>query len=89
MPFVAWLAHRAGAVDIPRQAKHIHRRATPRWGGLGLCLGFFAACGVAYLVHAWGWISAPQDADDWWRLQGVLIGAVIALVFGLCGLYSR
>jgi UDP-GlcNAc:undecaprenyl-phosphate/decaprenyl-phosphate GlcNAc-1-phosphate transferase len=83
MPLVARLARAAGAVDIPRQAKHIHHGSIPRWGGLGLTLGFFAACGMAYLAHAWGWAAPAQDSEDWWRLQGVLIGAVIALVFGM------
>ncbi len=83
MPLVARLARWVGAVDIPRQAKHVHRRAIPRWGGLGLALGFFAASGVAYAVHVWGWIPPPQDPEDWWRLQGVLLGAGLALAFGM------
>lgn len=83
MPLVARLARAAGAVDVPSQPKHIHRGNIPRWGGLGLALGFFAAAGVVYLVHLWGWVPAPQDPEDWWRLQGVLIGAFFALVFGL------
>ena len=83
MPLVARLARAASAVDVPSQPKHVHRRVIPRWGGLGLTLGFFAASGVAYLVHAWGWVPAPRDGEDWWRLQGVLIGAGLALAFGM------
>jgi UDP-GlcNAc:undecaprenyl-phosphate/decaprenyl-phosphate GlcNAc-1-phosphate transferase len=82
-PLVARLARRAAAVDVPRLPKHVHGRPTPRWGGLALALGFFAASGLVYAVHAWGWTPPASDPDDWWRIQGVLIGAVVALAFGM------
>ena len=82
-PLVARLAHKAGAVDVPRRAKNIHTHPIPRWGGLAVAAGFLVAGLVAYQAHVWGWVAWPLDVNDWLRLRGVMIGAVIALVFGM------
>ena len=82
-PLVARLARRAGAIDVPRQAKDIHTRPTPRWGGLAMALGFFAAAALVYAAHRLSWAPPPFDSNDWRRLQGVLLGILLALLFGL------
>ncbi|MFN8483782.1 MAG: MraY family glycosyltransferase [Anaerolineae bacterium] len=82
-PLAARLARRAGAIDVPRQPKNIHTRPIPRWGGLAMALGFFAAAALVYAADRLGIVAAPFDPNDWWRLQGVLLGMLLALLFGL------
>lgn len=81
-PPVAWLARRLGVVDVPRAPKHVHAHPTPRWGGLALSLGFFAAAAVIYWLHGTGRMPQPRDPADWLRLRGVLLGAGAATLFG-------
>ena len=83
MPLVMRAARAVGAVDIPKEAKHVHRGVIPRWGGVGLTLGFVVAAALAYLVHTWGWVPQPTDPEDWWRIEGVMLGVGVALVFGM------
>lgn len=81
-PAVAWLARRLRVVDVPCAAKHVHVRPTPRWGGLALSLGFFAAAAAIYWLHGTGRMPQPRDPADWLRLRGVLWGAGAATLFG-------
>ena len=46
MPLVMRAARAVGAVDIPNEAKHVHRGVIPRWGGVGLTLGFVVAAAI-------------------------------------------
>ena len=81
-PFIARVAARFRAVDVPRPPRHLHRWPTPRWGGIALASGFFLASGVIYWLHASGRMPPPQDPDEWLRLRGVLLGSGAALLFG-------
>jgi UDP-GlcNAc:undecaprenyl-phosphate GlcNAc-1-phosphate transferase len=81
-PLVARLARRAGVIDIPLTRKHVHRMPTPRWGGLAIGLGFLAAVVLIYWLHGTQRMPTPQDPDDWLRLRGVVLGAVVAMAFG-------
>ncbi|MFQ5858284.1 MAG: glycosyltransferase family 4 protein [Anaerolineae bacterium] len=81
-PAVAWLARRFHVVDVPRAPKHVHVHPTPRWGGLAVSAGFFAATIVIYWLHGTGRMPQPHDSADWLRLRGVLLGAGAATLFG-------
>ncbi|MFQ5593809.1 MAG: glycosyltransferase family 4 protein [Anaerolineae bacterium] len=81
-PAVARLARRLRVVDIPHAPKHVHARPIPRWGGLALSLGFFAATAVIYWLHGTGRMPQPSDPADWLRLRGILLGAGVASLFG-------
>lgn len=60
---VQQLAMRLGAVDRPGEARRVHTRTTPRWGGIAIFLGFF----VVLIV------SAPHDHYVWAMLGGGLL----------------
>jgi len=39
-PLAMRLAHRAGVLDHPHDARRVHSTPTPRWGGLAMCAAF-------------------------------------------------
>lgn len=75
-PLSGRLAEWAGAVDLPR-ARHRHRQPIPRWGGLALAAGFFAAVAVVYQG------APPANAQETLQLQGVLLGGLLAVIYGV------
>lgn len=48
-PLVIRLAHRVGAVDLPN-ARKIHSRPMPRFGGVGICAGFILSLALFYFA---------------------------------------
>ena len=67
-PIVRWLAKKAGAVDMPSKIK-IHKKATPRLGGVGIFIGF---------------LSSLILTESLTRQQkGVVMGASCALMVGI------
>ena len=68
-PVVRRLAHKIGAVDVPKDARRMHDHPIPRMGGLAIFLGFL----LAVLVFA------PLTT----QLRGMLLGAVVIVVLGI------
>ena len=68
-PIVKRLAKKVGALDIPDDDRHIHKKPIPRLGGLAIFYGFI----VAVLCFA--------DIDR--ATRGVLIGSVIIVGLGV------
>ncbi len=68
-PLVKWLAHKVGAMDIPKDKRRMHNKPIPRMGGLGIFLGFL----VSFLIF--GKLNT--------ELQGILIGAIIIVALGI------
>lgn len=68
-PLVKILAHKVGAIDVPKDSRRMHKVPIPRMGGLAIFLGFLFA--VLLFV----------DIDR--QLQGILIGAVVIVVLGI------
>ena len=68
MPFIRNMAIKINAVDIPR-TRHIHKKTTPKLGGLAIFLGFL----LGYMVF--GTHSSIMNA--------VLIGSFIIIITGV------
>jgi len=68
-PVVKTLAHKVGAIDVPKDARRMHKKPIPRLGGLAIFLGFL----FAVLLFA--------DINR--SLQGILLGAVVIVVLGM------
>jgi len=68
-PIVKSLAHKFGAIDIPKDERRIHKKPTARLGGLAIFYGFL--------------ISILCFCDIETRLQGILMGAVIIVTLGI------
>jgi len=68
-PAVKLLANRIGAIDVPKDARRVHKSPIPRLGGLAIFLGFI--------------LSVLLFADITRQIQGILIGAVIIVIIGV------
>ena len=69
-PLVRRLAYRIGAVDVPKDKRRVHKRPTPRIGGLAIIFGFM--------------VAIISFSDNWSKeLGSILIGAGILAVLGV------
>ena len=68
-PVVKWFANRVGAIDIPNDARRVHKLPIPRLGGLAIFLGFI--------------LSTLLFVDLTRQIQGILCGAVIIVIVGV------
>ena len=68
-PIVKNLAHKVGAIDVPKDARRMHTTPIPRMGGLAIFLGFL----LSVLLFV------PIDR----QMQGILLGAVIIVILGI------
>ncbi len=72
MPFIKRLAFHIGALDIPRSEeghRHIHKKTTPKLGGLGIFLGFL----FSYMIFG--------EASS--TMNSILIGSFIIVLTGI------
>ncbi len=96
-PPVRLLAYRIGAIDVPTDARRMHRKPVPRIGGLAIFVAFFLAsmvfCDLAPHIYAiWiggGMLVLLGILDDIFRLSALLklfvqLGAAAVAVV-LCG----
>jgi UDP-GlcNAc:undecaprenyl-phosphate GlcNAc-1-phosphate transferase len=78
-PLVSRMGHRLAIVDRPG-GRRMHEGQVPRLGGVALFVAFVVAVGVA----AWrGDLTAGYSDSDFTRLGGLLIGGLVAFLFGL------
>ncbi len=68
-PLVKSFAYKVGAIDVPKDNRRMHKKPTPRLGGLAIFLGFMFSI----------LIFVPIDR----QLRGILLGAVIIVVLGV------
>ncbi|WP_409967299.1 MraY family glycosyltransferase [Bengtsoniella intestinalis] len=68
-PLVKSFAYKVGAIDVPKDARRMHKTPIPRLGGLAIFLGFM----VSILLFA--------DMTD--QLKGILLGAVVIVILGV------
>lgn len=81
-PLVRRLALRWGAVDLPDGERRIHKRPTPRLGGVAIYLAFLVTLGIA----PWLGTLVSQNLLSSWQTVGVVL-AVGTLIFAL-GVYD-
>ena len=68
-PVVRVLAHKMGAMDVPKDARRMHDHPIPRMGGLAIFLGFL--------------LTVLLFAELTTQLRGMLLGAVVIVVLGI------
>lgn len=68
-PLVKWLARKIGAMDIPKDERRMHKKPTPRLGGLGIFVGFL----VSFLIFG----KLERE------LIGILLGAGLIVAIGI------
>jgi UDP-GlcNAc:undecaprenyl-phosphate GlcNAc-1-phosphate transferase len=78
-PLAGRLGRRLSIVDRPG-GRRGHKGEVPRLGGIPLFVPFFAAIGVAAWCRV---LTLGYSAEDFTRLNGLLIGGLGAFLFGL------
>lgn len=68
-PHVSEFAHKVGAMDIPQDGRRMHKKPTPRMGGLAIFMGFLAA------LLTFGTLDV--------QMLSILLGAMIIVVLGI------
>ena len=68
-PLVKTFAYKVGAIDVPKDARRMHKTPIPRLGGLAIFIGFMVS--ILLFVHI----------DH--QMKGILLGAVIIVVLGV------
>ena len=70
-PLVKNFAYKVGAIDVPKDARRMHKTPTPRLGGLAIFLGFM----ISVILFV------PIQGDR--EMQSILLGVVIIVVLGV------
>ena len=68
-PVVKTFAYKVGAIDVPKDARRMHKVPIPRLGGLAIFIGFMVS--ILLFVRI-----TPE-------MQSILLGAVIIVVLGV------
>lgn len=69
-PFAMKLAWKLGAIDIPKDARRVHKEPIPRLGGLAIFIGFMLAA----------LLTLPLKNPS---VQGILLGAMVIVGVGI------
>ncbi len=70
-PVVKTFAYKVGAVDVPKDARRMHKVPIPRLGGLAIFIGFMFSVLILGNVRGNG------------QMQSILLGSVIIVVLGV------
>lgn len=79
-PVSILLARKFDVLDYPRSRK-VHRQPLPRWGGIGIYLGFFFALFVVSFLPPFKNLMAYKSGELLKQLSGIIFSGT--LVFGL------
>ena len=71
-PVVKTFAYKVGAVDVPKDARRMHKVPIPRLGGLAIFIGFM----VSVLI-----LGGIRGGNG--QMQSILLGSVIIVVLGV------
>ncbi|SHJ85723.1 glycosyltransferase family 4 protein [Tepidibacter formicigenes] len=96
-PLAIKLAHKIGAIDIPKDSRRVHKNPIPRLGGIAIFLGFFITSiflvkidikmiGIllgAALIVGMGIIDDTRDIKPKTKLLGQIVAAVIVVICGV------
>lgn len=96
-PLAIMIAHKIGAIDVPKDARRVHKEPTPRLGGLAIYLGFVVSTFLyvpinkeiigllisSFLMIVMGIIDDTRPLDSKTKLLIQIISAAIAVSFGV------
>lgn len=71
-PFAIKLAHKIGAIDVPRDTRRVHKKPVPRLGGVAIVIGFM----VSFIIFT--------DIAIIKKL-GIIVGSLVIVA---CGIYD-
>ena len=70
-PIAKRLAEKIGAIDVPKDARRMHKKPIPRLGGFAIFLGFF----ISTMVFTFNFIDL--------KVYGILLGAMVIVALGM------
>ncbi|MDD3347541.1 MraY family glycosyltransferase [Oscillibacter sp.] len=70
-PVVKTFAYKVGAIDVPKDARRMHKVPIPRLGGLAIFIGFMVS--ILLFINIRGNV----------QMQSILLGAVVIVVLGV------
>ena len=83
-PYTIKIAHKIGAVDVPKDKRRMHKRAMPKFGGPAVILGFIVS--MIYLIIIMtieGSLDLFTEQDYGKKLLGVLLGIGAITITGI------
>lgn len=95
-PLVRRLAFKIGAIDVPKDARRVHKKPTPRIGGIAMVFGFTVAtlcfaepsrqlggtmCGLA-IIFVMGIIDDCKELDAKLKFVVQIIAALVVIYVG-------
>lgn len=82
-PVSIMLARKFDVLDYPR-ARKVHRQPLPRWGGIGIFLGFMASLAVLFFVMPSFRELLTYGAGELLKeFAGIIFGSAVVFVLGL------
>ena len=72
-PLARAIAFRLGAIDVPG-GRHVHRRPTPRMGGLAVMLGVVVGCGALAPLMPESELDFPEKLSALLPVLGIALG---------------
>ena len=99
MPIMMKIANHVGAIDVPRSDegnRHIHKKATPLLGGLGVFLSFMLSFMIfgtpsikmnsiligSFIIILTSIVDDISSIKSWQKFLGHLIGASVIVFYG-------
>ena len=83
-PYTIKIAHKIGAVDVPKDKRRMHKRAMPKFGGPAVILGFIVS--MIYLIIIMtieGSLELFTEQEYGKKLLGVLLGIGAITITGI------
>ena len=81
MPYTIKLAHKIGAVDVPKDERRMHKKAMPKFGGPAVILGFLVS--TIYLLIVMGMentINLAGNEQYGMKLIGMFLGICVITI---------
>lgn len=79
-PIVKKLAFKIGAVDVPKDARRMHKKPIARLGGLAIVLGFLISIMFNVIRYL---IGSTELLSPNWQLLGLAVGILIIVITGI------
>jgi UDP-GlcNAc:undecaprenyl-phosphate/decaprenyl-phosphate GlcNAc-1-phosphate transferase len=75
-PLAIRIAHKTGAIDIPKDNRRVHQRPVPRIGGMAIFVGTTLAMLLAMAMNLLG------TSDTEMKIVGIIVGGVFIYLLG-------
>lgn len=78
------IAHKIGAIDVPKDNRRMHRNAMPKLGGIAVIAGFLISIiYLLFVVTIEGSVDIFGQEQYFKKLIGILIGIIIIAITGV------